>query len=557
MRKIAVVFLALLFILTSCAKPEQTNPVSEIPVTPNLPVEQKDPSVPVNHYPDLKDNFFVERAKVDFYADEYINTRPVLVSLDSATEMPLFANAYLYLELNKLVKPESIQDIPGAQLINPQLLRIPLNSSTSSVVIPATLANINGTNLDREYSFQFKYISATLPPAELLSCYPQKYPELRLDGATDFVIDIGETFLLVQNWPLPREAFEKRVEEAFSTAVLTKEWLDAGTLAITIKQIATEYGWYGLSLEGVEDSYGYKHESYNSYSFSLGKPKVVKRVELATRRENVSRIPVAVSGATNMVSGSNVVELYRRHPLAYIHDATDQHFWLDLDTGKIISEIRIGSASFPDEAQTAFYATRPYISPGESVSCSVSPSGKTVATIYHVWSEDKSYLLLMDTATGSSERFLLTSQHPWDGGSNPPRPPIWSHDESRLVYKSIRDEGIFAFDLLTKTESKIVGEPSWPLFFSPRGELFFSWGGGYYMLDAAGSRQKLDTGDVSLRLVAWLDEDRALVSHDHWLKDSICYIYSIRADKLEFVSTGSAFDYDPISGTASILDTIR
>ena len=199
MRKIAVVFLALLFILTSCAKPEQTNPVSEIPVTPNLPVEQKDPSVPVNHYPDLKDNFFVERAKVDFYADEYINTRPVLVSLDSATEMPLFANAYLYLELNKLVKPESIQDIPGAQLINPQLLRIPLNSSTSSVVIPATLANINGTNLDREYSFQFKYISATLPPAELLSCYPQKYPELRLDGATDFVIDIGETFLLVQN----------------------------------------------------------------------------------------------------------------------------------------------------------------------------------------------------------------------------------------------------------------------------------------------------------------------------------------------------------------------
>lgn len=73
MRKVVLVALLLLVVLTGCAKPELTTPISDSPVSPSPPVKQTDPQPPVNNYPELKDQFFVERAEVEF--DENINTR--------------------------------------------------------------------------------------------------------------------------------------------------------------------------------------------------------------------------------------------------------------------------------------------------------------------------------------------------------------------------------------------------------------------------------------------------------------------------------------------------
>lgn len=555
MRKLIAIAFITFIALSSCSKSEPSTPKEENPVSSaqkNPPIQQNDP--PVAYIPTIKDSFGIKKAEIEFI-DELSNGYRVLLNLDTKKELPIFGQGFLYLEFDKSVQPETIQDIPRAQLINSLLLRIPLDSNTNSISIPATLTNINGTSLDREYSLSFKHVSEESLSSQLIACYPQDFPELKLEQATSYIINRGETFLLEQNWPLPRESFEKRVREAFSTAEFTMEWVDDTTLAVTI--IASKSNWHGLELTGLEDTFGYKHESNCEYSFSLSHPKVIKSIELSTGRESVQNIPLAVSGATAMFAKDNVVKLYRRHPLAHFHDATDQHFLLDLGTGKVVGDIVTQSGNFSSSRQHALFSISPHLAPDEIYAYSaLSPSATKWAVIYHNWTEDKSYLLLLDVSTETSERIPLLSQHPYDGGSYYLSPPIWSPDETKLIYTSLRDEGIYSFNMLTKKEDVIVEGNSSPLFYSPTGVLFIYSQGEYYMLSDIGVKTKLNTGEVSLRLVAWVDEDRALVSHDRWLKDDECYIYSIKANKLEFVSRGTAFDYDPLTGTVFILDSM-
>jgi len=518
--KFIAVAVILLLSFSSCSKSEPGKPVHENPVSLEPPIQQKDP--PTSNLPPDTDKFRVEKATIDFVADQIGNTHRVLLDLDYQGELTLFGQAYLYLEFNKAVKPETVQGISSAQLNNPFNLRISLDSNTRSIIIPA-----------------------------------KGFPELKLDGATDFAINRGETFLLVQNWPLPRDAFEERVQKAFSTAEFTTEWLDDKTLAVTIKQSATEYGWYGLSLRGIEDTFGYKHDSNCEYSFSLNHPKVIKSIELATGRESVQGIPMAVSGAVAMDSKTNIVRLYRRTSLADAHDATDLHFSLDLNTGEVTNEVKAHRAGYPIVSTGILPSVNPDLATEEiPVYSALSPSGDKWALIYHNWKENKSYLLLLDVSTGVSERAPLSSQHAYDGGSYYLQPPIWSPDETKLVYNSLNDnEGIYAFDLLTKKESKIITEGARPLFYSPTGVLFFSSGSAYYLLDATGIRTKLSMDDMYLKLVTWVDEDRALVSLSFNDRDDECYIYSIKANRFDFTSTGTAFDYDPLTDTVYILET--
>lgn len=118
---------------------------------------------------------------------------------------------------------------------------------------------------------------------------------------------------------------------------------------------------------------------------------------------------------------------------------------------------------------------------------------------------------------------------------------------------------------MAKKESKLVDVQSYsgPLGLAPTGNtLFYHQGGpytGYYVLDSAGNQQKLNVGDDYVRFVEWVDETSFLIDRvsREVLGEGKCYLYYIKEDKLEYISTGSAFDYDPVSGTVFILDTSR
>jgi len=497
-------------------------------------------------------------AHLEFVVDKYGNRKSVSIDPNSSEPYTIFGDVWLHLGFSERVESSSMPASLGGSSIQPypQGIQIKLDANTKEVALPASLKSVLGHTLPHDYLLRFEYLSDKPAHPTLLSLYLIEYPLLSLDVAGTFSVMLGETFVIKQNWPLEREEVEARVYKALTGARYESQWFDEESLAITISEAKQRS--YKLVVDGMQDKYGYIHESPFVYEINIVHQMFVKEINLATKAEITTPLPISVDGATPRVDEG--LRLYRAYQL---FDGGDpypiyQRFSFDISSRSLVG---LPSNEVSEPIWYALRLMRRFIPEGVVTShVGLAPDNTGGAAIYYNWDEKVSFLLVADFEQNHFETRKLVSSLKSDGSGRPPEPIVWAYDGKSLAYASADQNesfGLYLYDLQSGAEKRILNGWARPIAVGPN-NLMLCWYGGtdYYVIDASGKHNKLPLAEGNVDFVTWVDQERLLLNVVNVDKPQF-HVYNIITKSYEFSAPGLAFDYDTSTQTIYVLDAAK
>lgn len=452
---------------------------------------------------------------------------------------------------------------------NGKVITLDLDKNIERVIVPASLVGTQGVPIGTECVYAFA--------DSLLTFYRMDYPWLELPSHMVHPVVAGETLVIRLDWPLDKEDFILRLTNILWSTQHRIEWLDDRLLALTVKTGAVGSEICLSSLFQAQDIYGYSREHYFDFSapptfvLTVTEPKAYQEFSLRTGEKKEFHIPLAVDGAGAMIDNFSKVIFYRAlsEETGLDHRPRLQQLFFSPATAVFEQRVEHISEMHPSPAAFQGIAAGLKKLPRDLGSISQfgrSHDGTMIAVFASTWEDDvldKHAILLLDKELKVVATYPLGLQgHSTLGAWTTSL--FWSFDNQTVFFQyyasgwpreANAERGIYALNLAQGKEELFIAEGT-ILSSSPYADCLFvqTWTGQvpqYYFTDSKGRRAEINAKGAQLSHGAWMDASRVILNN---LTDGKCYIYNLAKESFELISSGVAFDYDPLTEKVFSID---
>ena len=478
----------------------------------------------------------------------------------------------LTLEFSQEIDAKELVIVPSGSAAlssNGKVVTLDLDQTIERVIVPASLAGTQGVPIGTECVYAFS--------DSLLTVYRMNYPWLELPSHMVHPVVAGETLVIRLDWPLDKEDFILRLESILWSTPHRIQWIDDRLLALTVETGAVGSEICLSSLFQAQDIYGYSREHYFNYSapptfaLTVTEPKAYQEFSLRTGEKKETHIPLAVDGAGAMIDNFSKVVFYRAlsEDTGLDHRPRLQQLFFSPATAVFeqrvehISEMHPSPAAFQGIAEGLKKLPLDF---GSISQFGRSHEGTLIAAFASTWEDtvlDKHAILLLD------QEFKVVATYPlglqghstlgiWTTSL------FWSFDNQTVFFQyyasgwpreANAESGIYALNLAEGKDELFFAEGT-ILSSSPYADCLFvrtltGQTAQYYFTDSKGRRAEVNAKGVTFSHGAWMDSSRVILNN---LTDDKCYIYNLAEESFELISSGVAFDYDPLTERVFSID---
>lgn len=478
----------------------------------------------------------------------------------------------LTLEFSQDIDAKELVIVPSGSAAlssNGKVITLDLDKSIERVIVPASLVGTQGVPIGTECVYAFA--------DSLLTVFNRDYPWLELPSHMVHPVVAGETLVIRLDWPLDKEDFILRLESILLSTPHRIQWLDDRLLALTVETGSVGSEVCLSSLFQAQDIYGYSREHYFNYSapptfvLTVTEPKAYQEFSLRTGENKEIHIPLAVDGAGAMIDNFSKVIFYRALSEDTGLDHRPRLQQLFFNPATAVFEQRVEHISEMHPSPAAFQGIADVLKDlPRDLGCisqfGRSHEGTLIAVFASTWEDnvlDKHAILLLDqelkvVATyplgllGHSTLGIWTTSLFWSFDN---QTVFFQYYASGWPREANAEGGIYALNLAQGKEELFFAEGT-ILSSSPYADSLFvrAWTGQipkYYFTDSKRRHAEVNAQGATLSFGAWMDASRVILNN---LTDGKCYIYNLAEESFELISSGVAFDYDPLTERVFSID---